>query len=60
LRAYINAVKNNAVSEDRLSEDLMKWIIWAQAKADWLDPLVHVSDLILDAPYPKKPSYYDY
>lgn len=58
LRAYINAVKNNAVSEDRLSEDLMKWIIWAQAKADWLDPLVHVSDLILDAPYPKKPSYY--
>lgn len=28
------------------------------AKADWLDPLIQVSDPILDAPEPKRPGYW--
>jgi hypothetical protein len=34
------------------------WLLWARAKADWLDPVILVSDPILDAPEPKRPSYW--
>jgi hypothetical protein len=36
----------------------MDWLEWVRAKADWLDPLIQVSDPILDAPEPKRPSYW--
>lgn len=40
------------------SPDAYDWLAWARAKADWLDPLVLVSDVILDAPEPKRPGYW--
>lgn len=58
LRAYADAVEQNAlVSPDGLTNEIRDWLAWARAKADWLDPLVMVSDPILDAPEPKKPGY---
>jgi len=55
LRAYVAAVEMRAKVEGRLSTELIKWVAWARAKADWLDPLILVSDAILDAPEPKRP-----
>jgi hypothetical protein len=58
LRVYADAVEQNALaSPDGLTEETRNWLAWARAKADWLDPLVQVSDPILDAPEPKKPGY---
>ena len=34
------------------------WMAWARAKADWVDPLVPLSDVVLDAPEPKSPGYF--
>lgn len=58
LRAYIEAVERFALSEGVLGEDMLEWISWARAKADWLDPLIEVCDPILDSPQPKRPGYW--
>jgi len=55
LRAYIDAVEAKARSIGEQSLELQDWLAWAWAKADWVDPLIVVSDPILDAPEPKKP-----
>ncbi|WP_077441457.1 Arm DNA-binding domain-containing protein [Rhodanobacter sp. C01] len=56
LRAYVDAVEHAATLEDELTDELVDWIDWARTKADWLDPMIRVSDLILDAPEPEKPA----
>lgn len=58
LRQYIDAVEQSAVSNGRASEELADWIAWARIKADCIDPLVAVSDAILDSPEPRSPGYY--
>lgn len=58
MRAYIEAVERQASSSGELANDLLEWLAWARAKADWLDPLVEVCDTILDAPQPKRPGYW--
>lgn len=58
LRAYADAVEHRARSEGGLTAELDDWLHWARAKADWLDPLIQVSDPILDAPEPKRPGYW--
>lgn len=59
LRVYADAVEQNALaSPDGLTEEARNWLAWARAKADWLDPLVKVSDPILDAPEPKRRGYW--
>lgn len=58
LRAYVDDVEQKVHSTNDLSPELRDWIAWARAKADWLDPLILVSDPILDAPEPKQPGYY--
>lgn len=58
LRQYIDAVEQSAVSDGRTSEELADWIAWARIKADCIDPLVAVSDAILDSPEPRSPGYY--
>ncbi|MBK1872589.1 hypothetical protein FE848_05080 [Marinobacter sp. 1-3A] len=57
LRQYIDAVEQSAVSDGRTSEELADWIAWARIKADCIDPLVAVSDAILDSPEPRSPGY---
>ncbi|MEI7612237.1 MAG: hypothetical protein WCK63_04970 [Betaproteobacteria bacterium] len=58
LRTFANAVEADAKAAGGLSHEQVAWLAWARAKADWLDPLILVSDLILDAPEPKRPSYW--
>ena len=58
LRQYIDAVAQSAVSKGQASEELADWIAWARIKADCIDPLVAVSDAILDSPEPRSPGYY--
>lgn len=58
LRQYIDAVEQSAVSNGRASEELTDWIAWARIKADCIDPLVAVSDVVLDSPEPRSPGYY--
>lgn len=57
LRDYANAVEEHAAAAEGPSAEQVKWLSWVRAKADWLDPLVPVSDPILDAPEPKRPGF---
>jgi hypothetical protein len=55
LRAYIERARA-AMAESGCSEsEVVEWVNWAQSKADWIDPLVTLSDVILDAPAPVRP-----
>ena len=58
LRAYATAVEQHALATDGVTDELKDWLAWARAKADWIDPLVQVSDPILSAPEPRAPGYY--
>ena len=58
LRSYLQSVESNAKLSGDMSKDVIEWLAWAHAKADWLDPLISVSDPILDAPEPKSPGWY--
>ncbi|MCD2514705.1 hypothetical protein LQ564_00075 [Massilia sp. G4R7] len=58
IREFLKAFEQRKVAESSLTQDDEEWLSWAHAKANWLDPLISVSDLILDAPEPKKPGYY--
>jgi len=58
LRAYVDAVEQAVALKGELTDELLDWISWARAKADWLDPMICVSDPILDAPEPEKPYYW--
>ena len=46
LRNYIKAVKGQA---DPMNEQIQQWIIWAEKKINWMDPLVGASDDIFTA-----------
>ena len=58
LRIYADVVERRAASDPNgMTPEALEWLAWARAKADWLDPLIEVSDPILDAPEPKRPGY---
>ncbi|MDN0077244.1 hypothetical protein QU481_20610 [Crenobacter sp. SG2303] len=58
LRAFADAAEVAAKLAGELSVEQMEWLAWVRAKADWLDPLIQISDPILDAPEPKRPNYW--
>lgn len=58
LRAYADSVECNAKASGSLTAEQIEWLNWTRSKADWLDPLICVSDPILDAPEPKQPGYF--
>jgi len=58
LREYIDAYERAARDAGRLTAEVEDWLAWARAKADWTDPLIAMSDVILDAPEPKRPGYW--
>ncbi|WP_232419690.1 hypothetical protein [Methyloversatilis discipulorum] len=58
LRAYAEVAEQRARAFGQITGELEDWLAWVRAKADWLDPLVLVSDSILDAPEPKRPLGY--
>ncbi|MBP0902933.1 hypothetical protein ACFSKN_07930 [Mariniflexile gromovii] len=44
LRAFITAKRENALRNNNLDASLENWIEWANAKADWLDPIISKKD----------------
>lgn len=58
LRAFADAVEQRSLVENGGTAEVSDWLAWTRAKADWLDPLVPVSEPILDAPEPKRPGYW--
>lgn len=60
LREFIAAVAERASRSGELTPEKQAWIAWANAKADWIDPLVKRDDPILDAPEPREPSLWDF
>jgi hypothetical protein len=60
LREFIAAVEDRARHDDGLTPDKQRWLEWAKAEADWLDPLVRRSDPILDAPEPEAPGFWGF
>lgn len=57
IRSFVDAKERKATMDGELPPDLSEWLKWARAKADWIDPLIPVSDPVLDAPEPKRPGY---
>ncbi|WP_111308678.1 hypothetical protein [Confluentibacter sediminis] len=47
LRAFVNAKKEYAIKTNTLDKAIENWIEWANAKADWLDPIISKKDDIL-------------
>ena len=57
IRAYIDA-KMRDQKHEVLSSEASAWAAWASQKAAWLDPMIEVSDIVLDAPEPERPTYW--
>jgi hypothetical protein len=58
LRAYVKALEESLKTEcGEISAEQRDWLAWARAKADGLDPLIHVSDPILGAPEPTRSNW---
>jgi hypothetical protein len=59
LRAYADELERKSLAvPGNCTPETKEWLEWARAKADWVDPLVHVSDVILDRPKPRNPDRY--
>lgn len=57
IRDYINAVSLGK-EHDALLPEAAAWAAWATQKAAWLDPMIKVSDIVLDAPEPERPAFW--
>lgn len=55
IRTFIAAVRAQYADATEVPADVLEWLDWASQKADWVDPLVQCSDVILDAPAMKEP-----
>jgi hypothetical protein len=60
LREFIAAFEGRARQDGEYTIEKERWVEWANAKADWLDPLVRRTDPILDTPLPAAPSYWKF
>lgn len=58
LRRYVDEFERRAKVDNVLTAEMIEWIAWARSKVAWVDPFVAVSDVILDAPEPRKPGYW--
>lgn len=47
LRNYLKSIEINAKKKNNLSVELKNWLIWANNKADWYDPLLEREDELL-------------
>ncbi|TYB78105.1 hypothetical protein ES676_02520 [Bizionia saleffrena] len=48
LRNYVETVKVNAVKNNKLTDELQKWLKWINDKADWYDPLIEKEDELFE------------
>lgn len=59
LRRYADALElKSLAAPGGCMPEAKEWLEWARAKADWIDPLIQVSDIILDRPKPMNPDRY--
>lgn len=59
LRRYADALElKSLAAPGGCIPEAKEWLEWARAKADWIDPLIQVSDIILDRPKPRNPDRY--
>lgn len=56
--SYVLAIERHALDSGSMTSEMESWIAWAKLKADWLNPVNQISDLIIDAPLPKRPGYW--
>jgi len=47
LRNYIKEVEAYALKTNSMTKETKDWILWANNKADWLDPILVIEDAIL-------------
>ena len=47
LRSFIEVVKEKATNTNNITEELEQWLVWAQKKTDWYDPLIESEDELL-------------
>ena len=48
IRAFLHAQEADALKTGAISDQQSSHLVWARAKADWLDPLVRRPDAVLD------------
>ncbi|NCO62439.1 MAG: hypothetical protein COW66_13200 [Flavobacteriaceae bacterium CG18_big_fil_WC_8_21_14_2_50_34_36] len=48
IRNYIKEFEAHAIKTNSLDNEKIKWIQWANEKADWYDPFIEKQDLLLD------------
>lgn len=48
LRNYIEAIEMSAKKNNSITSELKSWLIWANKKVDWYDPLIEKEDELLD------------
>ena len=48
MREYISALRENAIANNYLTDDLLNWLQWATEKVNWYDPMINKKDRLLD------------
>lgn len=48
MREYLDALKHDAFAKDMVTDDLLSWLLRADEKIDWYDPMVNKPDKLLD------------
>jgi len=66
LRSYLNELEAKAKNDNKITDELENWLVWARKKADWYDPQTGIEDELLNErdkenlTSEKKPSSYYY
>lgn len=59
VRAYADELERKSLAATgSYTSETKEWLDWARAKADWIDPFIQLSDVILDRPKPRNPDRY--
>ena len=48
IRDYIHTVEANAIRNGNITEEFTQWLVWAEQKVSWYDPLVNGPDPLLN------------
>ena len=48
LRNYIQTVEANAINKGNITEEFTQWLVWAEQKVSWYDPLINGPDPLLN------------
>jgi hypothetical protein len=55
LRNYIQPIESNAIKNGSVTEELKKWLTWADQKVSWYEPLINEPDPLLNDYHKKNP-----